>query len=136
MKFEYRYEKEAYLPIVEVILKFKNERIRTDALIDSGAAMCLFKGEIGRALGINIDGGEKKIFQGVSAKLIGYIHEVEITIADKTFKTKIAFENDACCVALAEKNFGVKRKNFFSCQFFQILSEKLYLSSVIVQEPQ
>ena len=94
MKFEYRYEKEAYLPIVEVILKFKNERIRTDALIDSGAAMCLFKGEIGRALGINIDGGEKKIFQGVSAKLIGYIHEVEITIADKTFKTKMAFSDD------------------------------------------
>ncbi len=94
MKFQYRFEKEAYLPIVEVILKFKNERIRTDALVDSGAAMCLFKGEIGRALGINIDGGEKKIFQGVSAKLIGYIHEVETTIAGKTFKTKIAFSDD------------------------------------------
>ena len=41
MKFEYRYEKEIYLPIVEVILEFKNEKIRTDALVDSGAAMCL-----------------------------------------------------------------------------------------------
>ena len=94
MKFQYRFEKENYLPIVEVILKFKNERIRTDALVDSGAAMCLFKGEIGRALGINIVGGEKKIFQGVSAKLLGYIHEIEITIADKTFKTKVAFSDD------------------------------------------
>mgnify|MGYP001562408138 FL=1 len=94
MKFQYRYEKEAYLPIVEVILKFRNEKIRTDALIDSGAAMCLFKGEIGRALGIIVESGEKKIFQGVSAKLIGYIHEIEITIAEKTFKTKIAFSDD------------------------------------------
>ena len=33
-------------------------------------------------------------------------------ILQNKFKTKIAFENDACCVALAEKNFGVKRKNF------------------------
>lgn len=94
MKFQYRYEKETYLPIVEVILKFKNERIRTDALVDSGAAMCLFKGEICRALGLNVESGEKKIFQGVSAKLIGYIHEVEITVAEKTFKIKIAFSDD------------------------------------------
>lgn len=94
MKFPYRYEKKVYLPIVEIILNFRNEKIRTDALIDSGAIMCLFKGEIGRALGITIERGEKKIFQGASAKLIGYIHEVEITLAEKTFKTKIAFSDD------------------------------------------
>jgi|SRR3989344_2243145 len=94
MKFEYRYEKEIYLPIVEVILEFKNEKIRTDALVDSGAAMCLFKGEIGRALGIDIETGEKKIFQGVSAKLVGYVHEVKIALAGKIFKAKIAFSDD------------------------------------------
>jgi len=33
-------------------------------------------------------------------------------ILQKKFNTKIVFENDARCVALAEKNFGVKRKNF------------------------
>ena len=94
MKFEYRYEKEIYLPIVEVILEFKKEKIRTDALVDSGAAMCLFKGEIGRALGIDIETGEKKIFQGVSAKLVGYVHEVKIALAGKIFKAKIAFSDD------------------------------------------
>ena len=94
MKFEYRYEKEIYLPIVEVILEFKNEKIRTDALVDSGAAMCLFKGEIGRALGIDIETGEKKIFQGVSAKLVSYVHEVKIALAGKIFKAKIAFSDD------------------------------------------
>ena len=94
MKFEYRYEKEIYLPIVEVILEFKNEKIRTDALVDSGAAMCLFKGELGRILGIDIETGEKKIFQGVSAKLVSYVHEVKIALAGKIFKAKIAFSDD------------------------------------------
>ena len=37
---------------------------------------------------------KKKIFQGVSAKLIGYIHEITITLVDKTFKTKVAFSDD------------------------------------------
>ena len=94
MKFEYRYERGFYLPIIEVILEFKNNKIRTDALVDSGASISMFKSEIGRALGIDIEAGSKKIFQSASAKLIGYIHEVNITIADKNFKTKIAFSDD------------------------------------------
>jgi len=56
--------------------------------------MSLFKGEIARALGIDLTSGEKKIFQGVSAKLVGYIHAISLKIVGEEIKAKIAFSDD------------------------------------------
>ena len=94
MKYDYRLIRNNYFPIIEVILKCNENKIRTDALVDSGASISLFKGEIARALGIEVASGEKKIFQGVSAKLVGYIHIVNLKIAGEEFKAKIAFSDD------------------------------------------
>ena len=94
MKFKYRYEKASYYPIIEFIIENNNNKIRTDAIVDSGASISIFKSEIAKAIGINLKDGEKRIFQGASSKLIGYIHEVKLIINNYRFKCKIAFSDD------------------------------------------
>jgi len=68
--------------------------VNTSAIVDSGAAISIFNGSIGRLIGLNIDSGEKRIFQGASAKLAGYIHKVKMIIAGKEIECKVAFSDE------------------------------------------
>lgn len=94
IEFDYRYEKGAYYPIVELVLEYKGNKIKTDAIVDSGASISIFKSDIAKAIGISIKNGEKRIFQAASAKLIGYIHNVIISINDHKINSKVAFSDD------------------------------------------
>jgi len=94
MNFKYRYERASYYPIVEFVIEKNNNKIKTDAIVDSGASISIFKSEIAKAIGINLKDGEKRIFQGASSKLVGYIHEIKMTINNFSFKCKIAFSDD------------------------------------------
>ena len=91
MKFSYQLFRNAYYPVVPVILLNKGKQINTSALVDSGATLSIFNSSTGRGLGLDIESGEKRIFQGVSAKLIGYVHNITIIIADKEIQCKAAF---------------------------------------------
>ena len=94
MKFKYRYEKASYYPIVEFVMENKGNKIRTDAVVDSGASISIFKSEIAKAIGINLKDGEKRVFQGASSKLVGYIHKVRLMVNNCSFECKIAFSDD------------------------------------------
>ncbi len=93
-EFKYRYEKGSYYPIIEFILENNNQKIRTDAIIDSGASISIFKADIAKAIGIDLKKGVKRIFQGASAKLVGYVHKVTLIIDSFRFKCKVAFSDD------------------------------------------
>ena len=45
-------------------------------------------------LGIVVESGEKRIFQGASAKLIGYVHKTIMVIADKEFECEVVFSDE------------------------------------------
>ena len=70
------------------------QSVNTDALLDSGADMCLFNAEIGEVLGLEIEKGEREPFGGIEGgRLFAFIHEVDIQVAgiDKTIKVEAGF---------------------------------------------
>ena len=94
IEFDYRYEKGSYYPIIELILEYKGKKIRTDAIVDSGASISIFKSDIAKVIGINLKDGEKRIFQGASAKLIGYVHHLTMFINGHKIACRVAFSDD------------------------------------------
>jgi len=94
MEFLYKFKADNLCPIVEVILDKGGTKIRVDALVDSGAVISVFQGSIAEYLGIMIEEGEKRIFQGVGGKIVGYIHKITLQIGKTKFSCRIAFSNE------------------------------------------
>ena len=93
MKFPYQLFRDSYYPIIPVTI-IKNIKLNTSAIIDSGASISIFSGSIGRLVGVDIETGEKRVFQGASAKLAGYIHKVKMIIGGKVIECKVAFSDE------------------------------------------
>ena len=94
MKFSYKFRGDNLYPIIEIILERGKTKIRLDALVDSGATISIFQGSIAEYLGINIETGERRIFQGVGGRIVGYIHKVSLQICEIRFPCNIAFSNE------------------------------------------
>ncbi|MEK6869552.1 MAG: aspartyl protease family protein [Nanoarchaeota archaeon] len=94
MKFPYQLFRNSYYPIIPITIIWNNKRVNTSAIVDSGASISIFSSSIGRLIGLDIESGEKRIFQGASAKLAGYIHKVKVIIAGKEIECKIAFSDE------------------------------------------
>lgn len=79
-------------PIVPIELRHEQQTIRYEVLVDSGADTCVFPGDIGRAIGLDIESGEKFELGGVTGKLVvGYIHTVTLKIGNHSFRIKAGF---------------------------------------------
>ncbi|MBI4162310.1 MAG: hypothetical protein HY513_01395 [Candidatus Aenigmarchaeota archaeon] len=83
-----------FYPIIELILEYNRKEIGISAIIDSGATLSVFDAKIAEKLNINLENGEKRVFQSATSKLIAYVHELEMTIVGHKFPCKIAFSND------------------------------------------
>lgn len=94
MKFSYQFFRNAYHPIIPLVLINNKKRVNTSALVDSGATISIFNSSVGAELGIDVESGEKRIFQGVSAKLVGYVHNITINIADTEIRCRAAFSSE------------------------------------------
>lgn len=83
-------------PIIPIRLSYKNQAIRYEALLDSGADFCIFHAEIGDFLQIPIVKGEREIFGGiVGQSSTAYFHNLDITIAGNRYKNiPIGFSYD------------------------------------------
>ncbi|MBI2652264.1 hypothetical protein HYX00_02255 [Candidatus Woesearchaeota archaeon] len=94
MKFDYQLFRESYYPIIPVTIIKNNKRVNTSAIVDSGASISIFSSSIGKLVGLDIESGENRIFQGASAKLAGYIHNVGMIIAEKEIECRVAFSDE------------------------------------------
>ncbi len=93
MKKEFSYfEKDGqYFPIIEIKLKGLKKGIIVNALIDSGASFSVFRSEIAEELGIILEKGKKIYLTGIGGRILGYIHEVPVSLSSKKFRCKIVF---------------------------------------------
>jgi hypothetical protein len=89
--FPYILLKGQYYPIIPISLKKGKKSILTTAIVDSGATVSLFQGSIAEHLGIDVESGERKLFQGVGGKIVGYIHTLILGIENYEFTCKVAF---------------------------------------------
>ncbi len=95
MKFPYRKYEIFYKPVVPVIFKLENKSFPYQALIDTGADICIVHAEIAEQLGISLKSGEKFPFGGICGNGMGYIHQVDLEIGGHTIQSiPVVFSSD------------------------------------------
>ena len=76
-------------PMLQVTLFGGTRRKQVICLVDSGADVSLFHASIGRNLGIEIESGTYKEFEGIAGSLEAYMHDVELQIQDFSERVQI-----------------------------------------------
>ena len=72
-------------PVVDLFVSKGNHIARIFALIDSGATVSVFKEEVAKQLGIDIEKGKVIHLGGVGGHIKGYQHEVKIEVKAATY---------------------------------------------------
>ncbi|OGG22173.1 hypothetical protein A3D03_02645 [Candidatus Gottesmanbacteria bacterium RIFCSPHIGHO2_02_FULL_40_13] len=92
--FPYYFNGSVYFPVIPLVFIAGEKRIRSQALVDSGATISIFGEETANSLGIDIILGKKTILGGVGGRIVGYIHNVKVRIAGKEFFCPIVFSHE------------------------------------------
>lgn len=112
MKFGYKYLGGGYeRPIIPIRLRDTNgDDLHHEALIDSGADMCLFDAQLGELLGLDVESGKRHEVAGVVARETRsyYVHEIEYKIGNQKFLAKVGFMHD-----FAKTGHGILGQNGF-----------------------
>jgi len=94
MEFPYVNRRGQFYPIVPVTLRHSTRIIRTEALIDSGASISTFQGDLAEPLGLALDQGEKIYLQGIGGRILGYVHTIQLQIGTEQIYCKLVFSNE------------------------------------------
>ena len=134
MKFRYaRYGGGVLRPVIPIKLKNGNQEIDYQVLVDSGADICLFDEEIGRAIGIDVKSGKPREVFGVGGKAsIYYLHKIEIIVGGHVYYIKAGFMVN---VAGRVMRYGVVGQRGFFDIFvvkFDLLKEEVELKERVV----
>jgi hypothetical protein len=63
---------------IPVVLKLGEESAFGEAKIDTGAQVCLFRRELGEMLGLEIEDGHRREFEGIAGSLVAYGHHITL----------------------------------------------------------
>lgn len=107
-----------YFPVISLFVSYKDQIVRIHTLIDSGATVSIFKQDVAEQLGITIENGKETFLGGVGGRIKGYIHKLEIEIADKKFLCPIVFSREYTV------SFNLLGREAFFKQFRIIFEEK------------
>jgi hypothetical protein len=79
-------------PVIPVKLKSASENFDYEALVDSGADICIFHSEIGELLGIDVPKGKPYEIFGVGGKAsIYYLHKIMIEVGNRRYEIEAGF---------------------------------------------
>lgn len=92
--FPYYFNGSDYFPVIPVVFIVGEKRIRSQALVDSGATISIFGEETANSLRIDIETGKRTVLGGVGGRIVGYIHNVKVRIAGKEFLCPIVFSRE------------------------------------------
>lgn len=97
MKFKYKKLAPGLIrPIIPVTLLYKDKSVIYEALVDSGADMCMFPAQIGEILGFDIEDGKKGSLGGVVGKTVdAYYHDIDIEIGGNRTHATIGFTEES-----------------------------------------
>lgn len=113
IKYKYATRRDREFPIIPITLIRRNVEIDTDALLDSGANISVFREEIAECLEITIEDGEETLIQGIGGRIVGYIHELRVRVDNVEFPCKVVFSKE---LTVGLNILG--REGFF--EYFQI----------------
>lgn len=92
--FPYYFNGSDYFPVIPVVFVVGAKRIRSQALVDSGATISIFGEETANALGIDIESGKRTMLGGIGGRIVGYIHHVKVRITGKELLCPIVFSHE------------------------------------------
>lgn len=107
-----------YFPIISLSISYKDRMVRIYTLIDSGATVSIFKQDVAEQLNVTIEKGKEVYLGGVGGRIKGYIHKLEVEIADKKFICPIVFSREYTV------SFNLLGREAFFKQFRIIFEEK------------
>ena len=92
----------ALRPVLSVVLFANRKRTAPiRSIVDTGADWCIFHGQIGDSLGLQVRNGIEYEFSGVGpVKSIGYIHKVRMQVAGDSYETNVVFCYELSMVGL------------------------------------
>lgn len=91
------------LPVIPVEIYHNDQLVIYEALIDSGADLCIFPGDLVEALGIDLKDGKEMEFGGITGTPAkGYVHGVELRIRGDKYKTACVFSDE-----IADYGYGI-----------------------------
>lgn len=93
----FSYQKDArgeHFPIVDFLIYHKDRVERTSALVDSGATVSIFREDVAEQLNVIIENGKEIYLGGVGGRIKGYLHKLQIEIANEKFKCPIVFSRE------------------------------------------
>lgn len=110
--FSYKIVNGALRPLIPIEIQKQSlgNSIKVIVLVDSGADICIFWGEIGEALCIDVQAGKKHEFGGIGSTRpqVGYWHKVGIVVGGETVNADVLFSYD-----ISENLAIVGQKSFF-----------------------
>ena len=80
-----------FFPVIDLYIGYKKNLQRTYALVDSGATISIFTQDIAQKLDLQMDKGKKIFLGGVGGRIKGYLHNMELEIADKKLIAPVVF---------------------------------------------
>ena len=119
--------KTIYAPVLKTTLFYKNnERLfYIDSLVDSGADFCVFPANTGKAIGLDVYGGENVSTFGIGGKETLYFHKVKVEVIIKDepwiFECRVGFS-----IKLNSKGIGFLGRD----GFFDLFQEVAFNQSV------
>lgn len=130
MKFRYKRYGNILRPVIPITLLNENKRIDYEALVDSGADICLFDAELGKAIGIDIEKGKKHEVFGIGGKAsVYYTRLMTIEVGGWLFEIEAGFMPEVAGRVLP---YGVVGQRGFFDKFivkFDFLKEEIELKA-------
>ena len=129
MKKEFRYSKknDRWFPTVDIIIRSTKKISAFRALVDSGASYSLFRPEVAEHLGIQIDKGKQIYLKGIGKRILGYMHNLQMSIdGKKFFNCKVVFSKEHSV------SFNILGRDNFFIPFLITFNEKF--QNVVVEE--
>ena|SRR3989344_4963242 len=93
MKFFYKkYAPGLFRPVIPVTIKANTKFVIYEALIDSGADLCIFDAQLATILGVSLGKGKKKKVGGITGNLqFFYVHQVIIEVGGWDYEIEAGF---------------------------------------------
>ncbi|MBU2577441.1 retropepsin-like domain-containing protein [Patescibacteria group bacterium] len=96
MEKEFKYSKkgDTWFPVINIILRGPKKRRSFKALVDSGASFSVFRSDVADYLGIPLEKGKPIYLTGIGGRILGYLHNLRVSVNDKNFNCKIVFSKE------------------------------------------
>ncbi|MBI5465238.1 retropepsin-like domain-containing protein, partial [Candidatus Gottesmanbacteria bacterium] len=80
-----------FFPVIPLRFYLEKKIIDSSALVDSGATISIFRVDIAKDLGLQVEKGKEIYLGGVGGRIKGYVHRLNVEVANKRFICPIVF---------------------------------------------